>query len=322
MTKGVRPSGSRKDFRSSIPISNLTSVVGFGTLAHAAWFQNKLARSNQSKTVRRNTETFGRERQSMRAVNLPQDILEIIVAEIGDDIPGLKDFSLTCYRWYLAAVPYLHRTLALEDKTPDANRAELRPLAKLHKMDLLPFAKKLLIRARSFEPWLLPQKFDRQTLRYFSALTNVQQLRIERFELSKFIPDIERYFGHFAPTLRSVSLTISSGTQLELLYFLGLFPNLDDIEIEYHPTRSSAPNPGSELALPFSVPSLRGQLKLAHFTSETIFRDMITLFGGLRFRYMDLFSVEGSRHLLEACADTLQTVRVHPPLPNSTEMSP
>ena len=249
-----------------------------------------------------------------RTVNLPQDILEIIIIDLGDDLLSLKAFSTTCYSWYIAAAPHLHHTLTLEERPSDQTRAELKPLAKLYKMDLLPFVKKLWIRCSSFEPWISPRKFDRQTLRYFSALTNVQQLRIERFDLSKFMPGVERYFGHFAPALRSISLTISSGTQRQLLYFLSLFPNLDDIEIEYYPTT----NPCSEeVAVPFSIPSLRGQLKLTHFPNETIFRDMIRLFGGLRFRYMDLFSVEGSRLLLEACADTLQTVRINPIVPNS-----
>ena len=257
----------------------------------------------------------------MRTVNLPQDVLGIVVAEVADDLFCLKSFSATCYSWYLAAVPHLHHTLTLEERPFDQTRAELKPLARLHKMDLLPFVKKLRIRSSSFEPWISPRKFDRHTLRHFSALTNVQQLRIERFDLSKFMPGIERYFGHFAPALRSVSLTISSGTQRQLLYFLALFPNLDDIEIEYYPTTNPGPatNADSEVAVPFSIPSLRGQLKLTHFPSETIFRDMIALFGGLRFRYMDLFSVEGLRLLLGACADTLETVRIYPTVPNSTE---
>ena len=297
--------------------------MGFGTLARTFRFLNR-TRSNQPKVVRSDLEALVTEHRPKSTVNLPQDLLESIVTEIGDDILSLKNFALTCRSWHLTAVPHLHRTLTLEDKPSDTSRAGLRPLAELYEVDLLPFVKRLSIRSSSFEPWLSPRKFDRQTLRYFSALTNVQQLRIERFGLSKFIPDIERYFGHFALTLRSISLTISSGTQLELLYFLGLFPNLDDIEVEYFPTTKpdSTPNPEFELAVPFSVPSLRGRLKLTDFTSETIFRNMITLFGGLRFRYMDLFSVEGSQLLLEACADTLQTVRIYPSVPNSTEKSP
>ena len=256
-----------------------------------------------------------------RTVNLPQDILEIIIADLGDDLLSLKTFSTICYSWYLAAAPHLHHTLTLGERPSDQTRTELKPLAKLHEMNLLPLVKKLGIRTSSFDPWILPGKFDRQTLQHFSALTNVQQLRIERFDLSKFMPGIERYFGHFAPTLRSISLTISSGTQRQLLHFLALFPHLDDIEIEYYPTTEpdTITKPNSEVAVPFSVPSLRGQLKLTHFPSDTMFRDMITLFGGLRFQYMDLCSVEGSRLLLKACADTLQTVRINPIAPNSAD---
>jgi len=249
-----------------------------------------------------------------RTVTFPQEILEIIIADLGDDI-------WSCYSWYLVAVPRLHHTLTVDRYSMDPGRRELRPLAKLHKMDLLPFVKKLLIRVSPYDPWLSPRKFDRKTLRYFSALTNIQQLRIENLDLLKFMPGVERYFGHFAPTLRCISLTISSGSQRQLLYFLALFPNLDDIEIEYHSTTDSgaAVNRDSEVAVPFSVPSLRGQLKLTRFPSEPVSRDMITLFGGLRFRRLDLLRVEGSRLLLEACADTLRMVRVYPVIPDSAE---
>lgn len=297
--------------------------VGIGTLAHTVLFQTK-ARTNQFNAIRSSAaEATIAEQRRAQTANLPQDILEIIIADLCDDTSSLKTFSATCYSWYLAAAPYLHRTLTLEERPSDPTRAELKPLAKLYKMNLLPFVKKLSIRCLSFEPWLSPRKFDRQTLRHFSALTNVQQLRIERFDLSKFMPGIERYFGHFAPALRSISLTISSGTSRQLLCLLALFPNLDDIEIEYYPTtKPDATSSGSEVAVPFSAPSLKGQLKLTHFPSETIFRDMITLFGGLRFRSMDLCSVEGSRLLLEACADTLQTLRIYQAVPCSEESVP
>ena len=188
-------------------------------------------------------------------------------------------------------------------------------------MDLLPFVKKLGILSSSPRPWILPRRFDRRNLLYFSALTNVQQLRIERFNLSKFTSDVERYFGHFAPTLRSISLITSSGTQRQLLCFLALFPNLDDIEIAYYLNAkpSTITKPVPKLAILPSVPSLRGQLKLTCFRKEIMARDMITFFGGLRFQYMDLYGVEGSQLLLEACAGTLQTVRINPIALNSTE---
>ena len=72
------------------------------------------------------------------------------------------------------------------------------------------------------------------------------------------------------------------------------------------------------MADPFSVPSLRDQLKLTHFPSETMIRDTITLFGRSRFRYVDLSGVEGSQLFLEACADTLQMARIGTTILNGT----
>ena len=41
-------------------------------------------------------------------------------------------------------------------------------------------------------------------------------------------------------------------------------------------------------------------------------RDIIVAFGGMRFTSMDLENVQGAQLLLEACADTLQTLRMLP----------
>ena len=41
-------------------------------------------------------------------------------------------------------------------------------------------------------------------------------------------------------------------------------------------------------------------------------KEMIKFFGGLRFRNMDLFRVSCVRLLLDACAETLETLRIYP----------
>jgi len=48
-------------------------------------------------------------------------------------------------------------------------------------------------------------------------------------------------------------------------------------------------------------------------------RDMITYFGGLRFRSMDLFKVECVRLLLYECRKTLETLRFYPTDPYGEE---
>ena len=312
VNKSARLPGTRKHIASSRPTRERQTppfrlCIGIGTLARL--FQTK-GRKKQPQAVHSGTEASTAVRR--QTVNLPQDVLEIIIANLSDDIRSLKAVSTTCYSWYLAAVPHLHHALVLGGRDSEKAHTELKPLTKLHGMDLLPFVKKLWIQTAYIEPWLSPRKFDRKTLRSFAALTNVQQLRIERLDLSKFMSGVERYFGHFAPALRSIALILLFGTQRQLSHFLALFPNLDDIEIVFYSSAKHdiTTKPGPEVAVPFPVPSLRGQLKFAHFWSETAIEGMITSFGGLRFRYMDLRDVKGARLLLEACADTLETVRI------------
>lgn len=50
-------------------------------------------------------------------------------------------------------------------------------------------------------------------------------------------------------------------------------------------------------------------------------KEMITLYGGLRFRYMDLFRVKCVRLLLDACVETLETLRLYPTDPYGEDFS-
>ena len=51
---------------------------------------------------------------------------------------------------------------------------------------------------------------------------------------------------------------------------------------------------------------------MSHFKRVGFLKDMIDLFGGLRFRCMDLYDVGETGLLLKACAKTLETVRLDP----------
>ena len=53
------------------------------------------------------------------------------------------------------------------------------------------------------------------------------------------------------------------------------------------------------------------------FTRVGILEDMIDLFGGIWFRYMELFCVHGMRLLLDACTETSETLQLYPHDPRS-----
>jgi len=228
---------------------------------------------------------------------------------------------MTCYSWYIATVPHLHHTLTTRNSltnNDDGKSNWPRPLRNSYNLGLLPFVKRFNFRT-SFDPFT-PEKLDRSTLRHFSALKNLQELGIDELRVPNFMPNIQQYFGHFTPTLRSLALWEPVGSSRQILYFIGLFSNLQDLKISYHfPKREREGVAGAKL-VPLSVPPLCGRLTLKCFTKEKLVKDMIAFFGGLRFRHVDLFKVKCVRLLLGACADTLEGLRLYPTDPYGEEL--
>jgi len=246
---------------------------------------------------------------------LPQEIVEMIVTHLACDLDALKTCSLTCRSWYIAAVPRLHRTLILRGKRPDETHNKLKPLSELHRLDLIPLVEEIQVRDGPswFVPsWFVPQAFSPRDLNHFSAFANVQTLSLHRMEIHRFIPGIERYFGHFSPTLRSIALYAPYCTPRQLSCFLSLFANLDNTKI-LSPRELNAAIPDTEL-VPFSTPKFRGELSLHNFDWTKTWEDLNTSCGGLRFRYMDMCCARGCAPiLLEACVETLETLGLNEP---------
>jgi hypothetical protein len=241
---------------------------------------------------------------------LPHELVEMIIAHITHDFDALKAFSFTCRSWYIAAVPHLHHTLTLADDTPNATRGKLKPLSQLHQLGLMPLAKEIRVDQRSHQ-WFTAQRFSRRDLRYFSAFTNVHTIRLGCLDISRFMPGVERYFGHFSPTLRSITFFEPRCTPRQLSHFLSHFPNLDDIKIcgPIHTPSNTIPDP--EL-VPFPTPRLRGWLVLHHFDSVVTWTRLIAAGSGLRFRCMELYGMGGGVYdLSEAYAETLETLRFY-----------
>jgi hypothetical protein len=165
--------------------------------------------------------------------------------------------------------------------------------------------------------WDGDRRFTREELGgrnlcYFSALKNLQELGIDNLQVSSFIPGLRQYFGHLSPTLRFLALSEPIGSSRQIVYFIGLFPNLQDLKLHYSDLKNCHENVADTTLIPLSSPPLRGRLTLIFFTREQIVKDMITLFGGLRFHHMDLFGVKCLPLLLEKCAETLETLRLYP----------
>jgi len=238
-------------------------------------------------------------------------------------MPSLLACSLTCYSWYLATIPHLHHTLIVPawSQCQDDKFKWPGPLQYFHKFGLLPLVKTFKVCGKHFlthnvlPPLIVdgfsPQLLNRHVLRQFSALTNVQELGIEYLDIPKFMPKIQRYFGHFSPTVRSLALSEPKGSRRQILYFVGLFQHLEDLKLTYDQLGFHEGLTDNFELIPPSVPPLRGRLTIRNLALVQLLKDMINLFGGVRFHHMDLCNVDGMRLLLDASAKTLETLRVY-----------
>ncbi|KAF9780961.1 hypothetical protein BJ322DRAFT_1112347 [Thelephora terrestris] len=254
---------------------------------------------------------------------LPVELTEEIFSYFADDIPNLLTCSLTCRSWYKATVRHLHYSLTTDDDSlapTDKKRWWPGPLEKSYELNLLPYVKRLQIRMWRRKAWFTPERLNETNLRYFLALENLQELGIDDLVLCKFMQDLPKYFGPLSQTLRFLALRQPIGSSREIVYFIGFFPNLQDLKLHYPVLRDEEENTLDTTPDPLSSPPLRGRLTLTLFTREQIVKDMITLFGGLRFRHMDLFGVKCLPLLLEECAETLETLRLYPTDPYAASL--
>jgi len=238
----------------------------------------------------------------------------MIVANLIYDTRSLRTCTLTCYSWYLAAVPRLHRTLITHTNPWDKKFLWPNPLYHMDTLGLLPLLKVFWVRGDDRFTFS-PRQFNSRTLHNFSTLNNIRRLLIECLDIHSFIPKIRQYFGHFLPTVRELTLVKPKGSFRQIIYFVGFFQHLEDLEfydwIDFQGEAANDPT----LIPPF-VPPLRGWLMMAGFARPGFVETMIDLFGGVRFRYMALFDVDGTRLLLGACAETLEVLRLYPSNPH------
>jgi hypothetical protein len=246
---------------------------------------------------------------------VPLEVVEEVFSYLVEDHRTLLACSLTCRLWYLASVRHLHYSLTTDDDslTPtDKKRWWPGPLEKIYELDLLPLVKRLRIRMRRRKARFTPDRLNNTNLRYFSALENLQELGMDDLVLRDFMPDLHKCFGHLSQTLRFLALRQPIGSSRQIVYFIGLFSNLQDLKLHYPVLRDEEEDTLDTTPDPLSSPPLRGRLTLTLFTREQIVKDMVTLFGGLRFCHMDLFGVKCLPLLLEQCAGTLETLKLYP----------
>ena len=246
---------------------------------------------------------------------LPPELVYMIISLI-DDEDTLFWCSVTSGLLREAALPKIFHTLNLSTATKIEEGGWPRPLLKLHELSHI---KRLSVLCMSPPSQLTVEWFDGgHNLRHFSALNKLQELRMDRLELSGFMPNIKQYFGHLAPTLQSLTLYEPKASCQQILHLIGLFKTLwdlklirfrEDFEDETSEDETSEDN-ATAVVTPLSRPLLDGWLTLGSCEGEKLVVGMINLYGKLRFRCMNLRNVQSTRHILDQCVDTLETLQL------------
>ena len=187
----------------------------------------------------------------------------------------------------------------------------------MHELGLFPLVRKFRFQGSEVLPGVRsfsPELFNPDILHQFSALTNVRELTIDFLDIPSFTPQTQQYFGHFLPTVRSLALESPEGSSRQIIFFIGLFRDLEDLHLPHDKRdflwwREEQPANDPTLVPP-SIPPLRGRFTATWFDEAEPLEDMINLFGGIRFRQMSLCHVNGAQLLRDACAETLEVLEL------------
>jgi len=261
---------------------------------------------------------------SSPAARLPMEVVETIIAYLIHDRHSLRTCTMTCYSWYIIAVHHLHRTLIAPTCPLHKPEGSLWPKQLLYKqkLGLFPLVNSFWVRGDgSGLVKFSPKLFNCSTPCPFFALTNVRRLRIDYLDIPSFMPRIRRYFKHFLPTLQSLALEGPKGSCRQIIYFIGLFQHLQDLLLLNIGAKSREKPADNRALIPRFIPPLQGSLVMLYIARVDLAKEFIDLFGGIRFRRMELLDVEGMELLLNACAGTLESVLLDPTDPRGEQLS-
>ena len=248
---------------------------------------------------------------------LPLEIIESIIAHLIYDRGSLHACSLTCYSFYIAAVPHLHSALTIGGQYGDRKFLWPNPIRHIHKLGLFPLVEDLRIFNSSHSGWISQKLFNSRILRQFTAFTSIQCLTIGSLDIPSFMPTIQRYFG--LPTVKSLTLASPKGSHQQVIFFIGSFEHLENLM--FHDDTFCSSEEGPALVPPF-IPPLGERLTAWRLRKAGILGDMIRSFGGIKFSEMDIFDVAETRLLLSACSETLLIVQLHPNDPHGELLDP
>lgn len=226
--------------------------------------------------------------------------MEYIIDHLWYHLESLLACCLTCRAWVEPSRYHLfyRRRLIYEHQYKSLvilRRYRLVKYIRRIELDLLPRA---------------PSRAESSTFRYLKDMGPTTSLRsLVLTEYSAFHLAESTWFAQ-ASSLVALELVNPGGTPNDILQFICLFPNLDNLSVSRYSEKGFKPTPQCRVS-----PSFRGVLTLKYVDSawkDGFVQGLLNLPGGLRFHKLVLKCNRGAESLIRACSGTLRTLFYQP----------
>lgn len=229
------------------------------------------------------------------AGRLPQELAEFIIDHLWYHLDSLLACCLTCRAWVEPSRYHLfyRRRLIYEH--------QYKSLATLRRYGLIDYIRRI-------ELDLPPSTLMGKYLKDMGPTPSLRALALTEFTIFRS-PESTK-LAQATASLVTLELINPLGASTDILRFICLFPNLDNLSVVKHSERSATPLPR-----PKTSPSFRGVLTLKHMDcpgGRGFVRELLKVRGGLRFHKLVLKCNEGVEPLIPACSRTLRTLFYQP----------
>ena len=246
--------------------------------------------------------------------NIPQELVDEILAYLEDDYTSLASCSLSCKALFCSTRPLIHRTFCLSTgcsidrhRSSPLNRTQFDNLQLAGQAQVLRYATRLIIRlGDDFVPENL-----RPYLRYFRDMRGVTSLEIYLLDAAAFLPAFEECFGHITPTLRSLALSGARNPIREVFHFISRFPLLQDLDlVQFSLARHkpAQPHTTQQIKIP---PPLNGALRFrGTYPSLEFIQSLINIPGGIHFRSVEMGDARTVplQTVIDACSNDIESI--------------
>jgi len=252
--------------------------------------------------------------------NLPQELVDEIMAHLLDNLAALKACSLTCKRLFGATRPLIHRRLVCRGSRPNLPKPKIslfssrkrlpgafERLIDKDRLGILHYTRHLTLGPTDITGPRYNPRDIQEYLPYLRSITKLHSLALVNFHIPPFTQVFDEYFGMFTNTLRHLEMRFPEGAERDLLYTVSQFHLLEDLTIVSSPGQIVL-RPGHFVPTITKSPPLRGNLALAKGRSSELSDGLAAFPGGLNFRSLELSRCKCPQALLAACGRTTTSI--------------